>query len=95
MPRSPENEALLNERIDELQQIVEILKEIRDNPNIGEKKTCDKYGIDFHRFRRYVYDSEWAMKSSGSTQIPGGSRTTASACSCLRAQRRRCSLIPS
>jgi RNA polymerase sigma factor (sigma-70 family) len=64
MARSPENEALLNERIDELQQIVEILKEIRDNPNIGEKKTCDKYGIDFHRFRRYVYDSEWAMKSS-------------------------------
>jgi len=64
MARSPENEALLDERIDELQQIVEILKEIRDNPNIGEKKTCDKYGIDFHRFRRYVYDSEWAMKSS-------------------------------
>ena len=64
MARSPENEALLNERIDELQHVVEILKEIRDNPNAGEKKTCDKYGIDFHRFRRYVYDAEWAMKSS-------------------------------
>lgn len=64
MARSPKNEELLNERIDELQQVVEILKEIRDNPNIGEKNTCDKYGIDFHRFRRYVYDSEWAMKSS-------------------------------
>ena len=68
MPRSPENEALVNERIDELHQIVEILKEIRDNPNIGEKKTCDKYGIDFHRFRRYVYDSEWAMKSSAAAE---------------------------
>ena len=68
MARSPENEALLNERIDELQQVVEILKEIRDNPNIGEKKTCDKYGIDFHRFRRYVYDAEWATKSSVSAE---------------------------
>lgn len=64
MARNPENTALLNERIDELQQVVEILKEIRDNPNIGEKKTCDKYGIDFHRFRRYVYDAEWFTKSS-------------------------------
>lgn len=64
MVRSSENAALLNERIDELQQVVEILKEIRDNPNIGEKKTCDKYGIDFHRFRRYVYDAEWFTKSS-------------------------------
>lgn len=64
MARSPENEALLNERIEELQHVVEILKEIRDNPNIGEKKTCDKYGIDFHRFRRYVYDAEWFAKSS-------------------------------
>lgn len=64
MPRSPENAALLDERIEELQHVVEILKEIRDNPNIGEKKICNKYGIDFHRFRRYVYDTEWATKSS-------------------------------
>ena len=68
MPRSPENAALLDERIEELQQVVEILKEIRDNPNIGEKKMCDKYGIDFHRFRRYVYDAEWLTKSSAAAE---------------------------
>ena len=68
MPRSPENAALLDERIEELQQVVEILKEIRDNPNIGEKKMCDKYGIDFHRFRRYVYDAEWLKKSSAAAE---------------------------
>lgn len=66
--RKPENVALLNERIEQLSKVVEMLKEIRDNPDVGEKKTCEKYGIDFPRFRRFVYDTNWLSKESEASQ---------------------------
>lgn len=59
-----ENRQLLTDRIDELNTVVAILKEIRDNPNIGEKAICDKYGMNFHKYRRYAYDTDWFDKSS-------------------------------
>lgn len=59
-----ENRQLLTDRIDELATVIEILKEIRDNPNIGEKTICDKYGMNFHKYRRYAYDTDWFDKSS-------------------------------
>lgn len=59
-----ENRQLLTDRIDDLSKVIEILKEIRDNPKIGEKAICDKYGMNFHKYRRYAYDTDWFDKSS-------------------------------
>ena len=64
MARVGENRQLLSERIDELNTVVAILKEMCDNPNVGEKAICDKYGMTFHKFRRYAYDTDWFDKSS-------------------------------
>ena len=63
-----ENRKLLSDRIDELAAVIEILTEIRDNPTIGEKKLCEKHGINFRRYRRYAYDAEWFDKSSNAAE---------------------------
>lgn len=66
--RTQEHVDIINERIEELTNVIEILKEIRDNPNIGEKTICEKHGMDFHKYRRYTYDADWFVKSSNAAQ---------------------------
>lgn len=61
---------LLTERIEELERAAEILKEIRDNPNVGEQKICEKHGMDFHKFRRYAYDVSFFTKPSNAIESP-------------------------
>ena len=65
---SKESRGVLNDRIEELKAVIEILTEIRDNPEVGEKKLCEKHGINFRRYRRYAYDAQWFDKSSNAAE---------------------------
>lgn len=58
MARAGDRE-VLNERIDDLKKVIEILTILRDNPEIGEKKLCEKHGMSFTRYRKYAYDTDW------------------------------------
>lgn len=59
---------VLTDRISELERVVGVLREIRDNPDVGERKICEKHGISFNRFRRNAYDLTWIEKPSKSAK---------------------------
>lgn len=52
------NREILDERIQELEKVIEILTEIRDNPAVGEKKLCEEHGMSFVRYRKFAYDTD-------------------------------------
>lgn len=55
---------LINKKIEELEAVLSTLKQIRDNPDIGERAVIEKSGIDYRVFRRIVYDANWMEKKS-------------------------------
>lgn len=56
-----DNEKLINAKIKELEEVIELLKDMQENPDIGERRLCEKHGINFNSFRRNVYDSSWKV----------------------------------
>ena len=57
MPRV-ENREILNERIEDLEKVIDILTILRDHPEIGEKKLCEEHGMSFTRYRKFAYDTD-------------------------------------
>lgn len=49
---------VLNERIEDLEKVIEILTVLRDHPEIGEKKLCEEHGMSFARYRKFAYDTD-------------------------------------
>ena len=49
----------LNERIADLEKVIDILIALRDHPEIGEKQICDEKGMSFTRYRKLAYDTDW------------------------------------
>lgn len=49
---------VLNERIQELEKVIEILTVLRDHPEVGEKKLCEEHGMSFARYRKFAYDTD-------------------------------------
>lgn len=49
----------LNERIADLEKVIDILITLRDHPEIGEKRICDEKGMSFTRYRKLAYDTDW------------------------------------
>lgn len=56
-----QNEELINAKIKELESVIELLKDMQENPDIGERRLCEKHGINFNSFRRNVYDTSWKV----------------------------------
>lgn len=57
--RKTEKREILNERIADLEKVIEILITLRDHPEIGEKRICDEKGMSFTRYRKLAYDTDW------------------------------------
>ena len=53
------NREHLNERIADLEKVIEILITLREHPEIGEKRICDEKGMSFTRYRKLAYDTDW------------------------------------
>lgn len=52
------NREILDERIQELEKVIEILTVLRDHPEVGEKKLCEEHGMSFARYRKFAYDTD-------------------------------------
>jgi hypothetical protein len=61
-----ENEELINAKIKELEAVIELLKDMKENPDIGERKLCEKHNINFNSYRRNVYDTSWKVNIDSS-----------------------------
>lgn len=57
--RKTKKREILNERIADLENVIEILITLRDHPEIGEKRICDEKGMPFTRYRKLAYDTDW------------------------------------
>ena len=64
MARIMNKEELLTKKIEELEMVIEVLKKIRDNPGMSEKRAIDEAEMDYSVFRRVVYDANWMKKKS-------------------------------
>lgn len=76
----PHNEKRLQfvtARIKELEETIAALQKIIDNPDIGEKKIIDEMGLNFPKYRRFVYDLTWANKQSVTMDDDINDRSTA------------------
>lgn len=61
-----QNEELINAKIKELEDVIELLKDMKENPDIGERRLCEKHGINFNSYRRNVYDTSWKVNIDAS-----------------------------
>lgn len=79
----PHNEKRLQfvtARIKELEEMIAVLQKIIDNPDIGEKRIIDEMGLDFPKYRRFVYDLTWANKQSVVSTLDDDINDRATAC---------------
>ena len=57
---------LLDAKIQEMELALSVLKKIRDDPDIGEKRVVEEAGIDYAVYRRIVFDANWMKKKTNS-----------------------------
>lgn len=79
----PHNEKRLQfvtARIKELEETIAALQKIIDNPDIGEKKIIDEMGLDFPKYRRFVYDLTWVNKQSVVSTLDDDIKDRATVC---------------
>jgi len=82
MPKTHNEKRLqfVTARIKELEETITALQKIIDNPDIGEKKIIDEMGLDFPKYRRFVYDLTWPNKQSVVSTLDDDIKDRATAC---------------
>jgi hypothetical protein len=65
-PRSKEQTERIRERIKEMQLAISVLEKLADDNTLPEKRATTDAGIDYHRYRRYVYDETWLSATADS-----------------------------